>query len=292
MTNFKGLKKEKWGMDNPAWTRCWLIGAFLFALLLNGLVSAAPAVDTAQNFQVESGPGITPTETSDVSGAAEETARFFQELGLSQDRPVTIVLTRDRNAFLTETARRFGISDWEARRVTRSVDALAGDGLIVLNADGVPTPRQRTFLIAHELTHQYQRQLAGLKAGEVKWMLEGMAEAVGAYVVARQGFMTVPQYKANWYTGISRTSNKPALEALRTSGDWAEALSIYGAGMTYKTAGLSNLVLFEQHGIQQVICYFALLGKGQNATEAFQNAFEADLQQFEQSVDRWLRKAS
>jgi hypothetical protein len=201
-------------------------------------------------------------------------------------------LTRNRKAFMTEAMSRFGISEIEANRVGKGVDALAGNSLIIINVDGTPTARQRTFLLAHELTHQYQRQLAGAKAGEVKWMLEGMAEAVGVQVVARQGFMSVENYKANWQTGISMAKSKPSLTDLRTSQEWSSALSAYGSGLTYKTAGLSSLILIEQHGIQSVIKYFEALGKGQSSNEAFRNAFEADMLQFERDMEIYTRKVS
>jgi len=205
---------------------------------------------------------------------------------------VTIVLTRNRKAFLSEAATRFGISEFEANRVGKGVDALAGNALIVINADGAPTPRQRTFLLAHELTHQYQRLLAGNRAGEVKWMIEGMAEAVGAQVVARQGFMSLEQYKANWQTGISSAEKKPSLSQLRTSQDWSSALSVYGTGLTYKTAGLGNLILLEKYGVQRLVKYFAELGKGRSAGESFLNSFELDMPYFEKDIEILVRKAS
>ena len=246
----------------------------------------------ASLIQIEQAAEIGADEITDFQRAAVETTLFFQEQDVLLKNPVTIVLTRGRAAFITESARRFKVSEFEVNRLARGVDALAGNGLIVVNVDAVPTARQRTFLLAHELTHHYQRQLAGLQAQQVKWMLEGTAEAVGAAVVSRQGFFTVQQYKDNWFRGISQAGSKPALGMLRRSNDWATALSRYGSGLTYKTAGLGVLMLMEQQGQGSVIAYFAHLGSGVTAESAFEIVFGLPLADFESQLADSTRKVS
>ena len=270
----------------------WLVFCILSILLLAGCASASPEDNGANNVQIEFLAGIVQDEAADFRHSADETVKYYQEAGLVLNKPVKIVLTRNRKAFLAESALRFGVSEIEINRVGKGVDALSGNRLIVINVDGTPTTRQRTFLLAHELTHQYQRQLAGVKAVEVKWMLEGMAEAVGAQVVARQRFMSVEQYKVNWQTGISLAKNKPYLTELRTSQGWSKALSAYGTSLTYKTAGLSNFILFEQYGIQKVINYFVELGNGKSSNDAFKNSFDINMLQFERNMEGYTRKAS
>ena len=270
----------------------WIGALFVSICLLSGCVFASPGDHETNIVKVECAADILQDEAADFRRSVDETVQYYSEAGLLLHKPVTIVLTRNRKAFLTEAASRFGISEFEVNRVGKGVDALSGARFIVINVDGTPTPRQRMFLLAHELTHQYQRQIAGVKAVEVKWMLEGMAEAVGAQVVARSGFMSVEQYKANWQTGICMAKNKPVLTQLRTSQEWSSALSVYGSGLTYKTAGLGNLILLEQYGMQSVIQYFAEIGKGKNSNEAFQNAFDVEILQFERSLELLCRKVS
>ena len=270
----------------------WAGAIFIAVCLLSGCVFASPLDNETDIVQIECAADILQEEAADFRRSVDETVQYYSEAGLLLHKPVTIVLVRNRKAFLTESASRFGISEFEVNRVGKGVDALSGNRLIVINVDGTPTPRQRMFLLAHELTHQYQRQIAGVKAAEVKWMLEGMAEAVGAQVVARNGFMSVEQYKANWQTGICMAKNKPYLTQLRTSQDWSIALSVYGSGLTYKTAGLGNLILLEQCGMQSVIKYFGEIGKGKSYNEAFQNAFDVEILQFERNMELLCRKAS
>jgi hypothetical protein len=270
----------------------WAILLISFALLLSGCVSAATDNAGAAGIRIEYKADIVQNEVADFQASAHLTTKYYQEMGVQLTQPVLIVLTRNRTAFLAESAVRFGISELEVNRVGKGVDALAGNGVIVINVDGTPSARQRTFLAAHEITHQYQRQIAGAKAGAIMWMLEGMAEAVGAQIVARQGYMSIEQYQTNWQAGIRFARHKPSLRELYTRQDWSKALAVYGSGLTYKTAGFSNLVLLERYGSQQVIKYFAALGKGRAAAEAFEHSFGVSILDFERDVEILLRKAS
>ena len=271
----------------------WLALCLLTLLLLTGCVSAAPdKTPPPPLLSIESGPDITPEETADFQQAARATTAYYQEQGLQLKKPVTLVLTRNRQAFLTESINRFKVSELEVHKAAKAVDALAGDHLIVFNVDGTPTTRQRVFILAHELTHQYQRELAGVNAGGVKWMLEGMAEAVGAQLVARAGFFSVPQYKNNWQTGITMSPQKPFLSELRTSTGWSNSLSTYGGPLTYKTAGLANLILLERYGTPKIITYFRELNRGATPEAAFRQAFDLDMGQFENEIAVLCRKAS
>ena len=270
----------------------WLALCLLTLLLLTGCVSAAPDKTPPLLVSIESGASITPEETADFQQAALATTAYYQEQGLQLKKPVTLVLTRNRQAFLTESVSRFKVSELEVHKAAKAVDALAGDHLIVFNVNGTPTTRQRVFILAHELTHQYQRELAGANAGGVKWMLEGMAEAVGAQLVARAGFFSVPQYKANWQTGITLAPQKPALSELRNSSGWSNSLSTYGGPLTYKTAGLANLVLLERHGTPKILAYFRELSRGATPESAFRQAFGQEMDQFENEIAVLCRKAS
>lgn len=270
----------------------WAILLISFALLLLGCVSAATDNAGTTGIRIEYKADIVQSEVADFQASAHVTTKYYQEMGVQLTQPVLIVLTRNRNAFLAESAVRFGISELEVNRVGKGVDALAGNGVIVINVDGTPTARQRTFLVAHEITHQYQRQIAGAKAGEIMWMLEGMAEAVGAQIVARQGYMSIEQYKTNWQAGISFARKKPSLRELYTRQDWSKALSLYGSGITYKSAGYSNLILLERYGIERVVKYFVDIGKGRGAAEAFEHSFGVNILDFERDVEILLRKVS
>lgn len=266
--------------QNQHFLLCCLTIAMLFFVLAATAcafsTNKAPVseVELRQAVTVEPLAGVTSEKTEDVRQAAEATVEFWREQsGLRLKQLPHIVLAKDRPAYRNEVMDRFNISELEAARKTRGTDALTGKSIIVVNISGVPTPRQRTFLIAHEMTHQYQRQIAGTASGRSMWLMEGMAEAAGAQVVARRGYWRLEQYRENWQSGLSRTPDKPTLAELETVEDWSNALVRYGAAITYKTAGLAVLQLTQRFGQQAVWEYFSGLGRGEPPETAFQHAF-------------------
>ena len=119
-----------------------------------------------------------------------------------------------------------------------------------------------------------------------------MADAMGAQLVAKTRLFSVPQYKANWQTGIAMSPQKPFLSELRTSNGWSNSLSAYGGPLTYKTAGLANLVLLERHGTPKILAYFRELSRGATPESAFRQAFGQEMDQFENEIAVLCRKAS
>jgi len=276
-----------------------IAGMLVVSLLLIGaavvsLGASSPNVATASNSVViESLAGVSDKAAGEIRTAADATCRFYATNdGLVLEKPVTIVLTPDRKSYLAEVVARFGVSELEAQRAARGTDALSGGSLIVVNVSGVPSVRRETFLIAHELTHHYQDQLAGSRDGEVKWLLEGMAEAAGAQVVASQGYWRLEQYQENWRQGLTAMPNKPELTDLTTSDGWSGSISRYGSTPTYKTAGLAVLILTERYGQRQVLDYFVELGKGNDPEAAFKQAFGITMADFSAQYRQLLRKAS
>jgi hypothetical protein len=244
------------------------------------------------SITIERQADVTSEEVAELQQMADETTLFFTDANIRLEKSITIVLTRDRKAYISEVISRFKISEFEAAKVTKGTDAIAGKDLIIVNLSGVPTPRQKTFLIAHEMTHHYQRQLAGDQAGKVKWMLEGMAESVGAQVVARKGYMNLVGYKNNWLGGLKTANNKPRLFELRSRDGWSNAISQYGSGLTYKTAGVAVLLLTERFGQQKVLDYFVELGQGESPETSFQRVFGVKMTDFESELESLLRRAS
>ena len=283
--------------------RQYRLGAFYLALciVLATLVLGcgfspgghAPAADKA-TVTVELTEGVGGEAAAEIKQAADATAGFFAETyGLRLEKPVTIVLTRDRKAYVAEIVKRFNIDELAAQRASQGTDAVSGGRFIIVNDGGIPTTRLKTFLIAHELTHQYQHQIAGASAGKVKWLLEGMAETVGAQVVARRGYWSVAQYRNNWQVGLQAADNKPDLGDLETAAGWSAAIAGYGSSVTYKTAGLAVLTLTERFSQGKVLDYFAGLGRGETPGNSFHKAFGISMADFAAEYRRIIvRKAS
>ncbi|WP_176772690.1 hypothetical protein [Sporomusa acidovorans] len=172
-----------------------LIGCFVLLMIAAASLTACaqanvPPVSAGRQaaITIECQADVSETEAAVIERVAGETMRFFQEAGLNTKSLIQIILVRNRQAYLSKVMARFHISEIEAARAIKGTDAVAEPGRIIINMDGVPSDRQKTFLTAHETTHQVQRNLAGNQAAAVKWLLEGMVETAGAQVVDRMDY--------------------------------------------------------------------------------------------------------
>lgn len=262
-------------------------------LVTTTLTACAFSADHHGEITIEKLAGITDESASEIQQAADATRRLFaNNTGTLLEKPVNIVLSPDRKSYITETITRFQISELEAERLAKGTDALSSRNSIIVNMSGLLTPRQKTFLIAHELAHHYQHQLAGNQADQVIWLLEGMADTVGAQVVAEQGYFRLDQYHNNWQSGLRLTTSKPDLRQLETRTSWSQSISQYGFQVTYKTAGLAVLTLTEDFGQRKVLDYFRGLGRGETPDTAFQKAFGMSITDYESQFTNTLRIAS
>lgn len=272
----------------------------LFCLLAGGILTACafssagqPAQTEPAAITVESLPEVSSEAAKEIRQAAEASARFLQEeTGIRLERPVRIVLTPDRKTYVAETMKRFRLSEIEAERATRGTHALSGGNLIIADISGIPSARQKTFLLAHELTHKFQRQIAGSQAGKVMWLLEGLADAEGVQAAAKQGYWRVDQYKANWQAGLMTMKSRPGLQELTSGEDWSKAMSAYGSAAVYKTAGLAVLILMDRYGQEKVWNYFAEIGQGKEPEAVFQQVFGLSFAEFTASFEQKIRLAS
>ncbi|MDR3591771.1 MAG: hypothetical protein P4N41_19120 [Negativicutes bacterium] len=267
----------------------------LMAALVLGCAHSGSGAPTAGQavVTVEATGGVTESAADEIRQAADDTVAFFREnSGLQLNQGVNILLTPDRKAYIREIVDRFKISEPEAERVSLGTHALTGGRLIIVDMSGVPTVRQKTFLIAHELTHQIQRQIAGSQAGQVKWLLEGMAETTGAQVVSRRGYLSLDEYRNNWRSGLQQAADKPDLAELKSADGWSASLARYGSAATYKTAGLAAMTLTERFGQQKVLDYFSGLGRGESPEDSFQKAFGIPMADFIAEYRRLVRRAA
>ena len=263
---------------------------FLCLLLFSLLNCVACGKETAA-IRIERQAEVSLEQAAEVERAAEETKNYFAEQGRFLPGDLQIVLVKDRPAYLSELQRRFALDELQANRIAKGTDAMSGGAQIVMNIAGVPNERRKTFLTAHELTHFYQRA-TGVRAGAVKWLLEGGADFMGARIVERKGFFSLAAYRNNWLSGLRSYPVKPHLSALRSSEGWSDSISRYGSDLTYKSAALAVLMLTERYGEGALWRYFALAGQGKNAETAFFESFGCTLQEFETELDALLAVAA
>jgi len=270
----------------------FLLTFCLISYYLPGAPSFAGLPEKDIKLQVESLNGVADETTDQITRATIDTMNFFCERSdFALTRSVTILLTANRNAFQQEVISRFKISDKDASRATKGVDVLAGNGLIILNTQGIPANQQQIFLTAHEVTHQYQRQNVSPSRPQPFWLVEGMAEVVGANIVERQGYGTLNFYRNNCLAELQASTNKPDLQELNDGHDWGQAISEYGSPLPHKVAGLAVLYLTEKHGFRSVTQYMQNISNGLSNNDAFKKTFGYPFPEFIKEYQKLITPA-
>jgi hypothetical protein len=144
---------------------------------------------------------------------------------------------------------------------------------------------QRVSLLAHELTHTVQYELAGGTRGTSdQWLREGFAEWVEVGVI--DALAITPRDKAREIAisrlrAAVRRAPLPVLPDLVTFEDWVSLLQRIGEEPLYAEALMAVDLLVERHGVGAVLEYFRRFNGSADRLDNFRTAFGEDLSQFD-----------
>jgi hypothetical protein len=114
-------------------------------------------------------------------------------------------------------------------------------------------------LIAHELTHLAQLELAGVEAGPAQWLAEGMAEWVAYETLGRLGLVGAEAHlaiaRAAALEYVRRTGGLD-LDALATAEGFLAGHQRAGTLRTYRLALHLADTLVKTHGLAALVGYF------------------------------------
>jgi hypothetical protein len=152
---------------------------------------------------------------------------------------------------------------------------------------------ERIHVLAHELTHIVQYELAhGRLAGDL-WLLEGFADWVAYRVLEALGLDTFSRRKNLKIVQVKHQSEHPPLPSLSqmvTVEDWDALSARYGSAMPYAQAFLATDLLIQQHGLSSVIEYFRRESHSRDRLENFQAAFGEELSAFEREFTTYVER--
>ena len=222
-----------------------------------------------------------------------ETVELVQTI-LSRD--IGLPLPANVGVFIYDSREKFrqGLIE-EAWVSPQGVDELAGfavglarPGRVLLNSRAAKARVEWLRLVAHELTHVAQFQLAGDEGRAEQWLAEGMAEHVAYQVLERVGVgISLAQHRD---AAARRARNQAAfararldLHTLGTPRGFTLRHQKEGSVETYHLAFLMVDYLIEREGFPQLVAYFDRLNTQPRAT-AFQTAFGQSLEEFEAEV--------
>lgn len=143
---------------------------------------------------------------------------------------------------------------------------------------------EQVRVLAHELTHVLQRQLAG--GGPARWenwLVEGFADWVAYKVLESLKIETFTKSREEVIKSIVAGSQRelPALAQLYSQADimtWTRTLGRYAA---YGQGMIAVDYLVEQKGLPAVLDYFPRFAKVNNRQQNFKDAFGESLDEFD-----------
>lgn len=238
-----------------------------------------------------------PTDAQDlrdpeaaVRGVA---AIMVRDLGLSVPERVTVYVYTGRETFEQGLIRDADIAPVRAAELS---DFAIGVGkrrqLLLHDEPGMDQGPEWLRLIAHELTHVAQIELARGEGRAEQWLAEGMAEWVAFTVLERLRLDTLSRRRAIAVAGIRE---QPALQAgqldLKTLGTPRGFTMRHlreGSMPTYQLSFLMTEYLIVRDGFAQLVEYFASAARSGDRRANFHRAFGQSLDQFEREVLEYL----
>jgi hypothetical protein len=224
------------------------------------------------------------THEAAVRGIA---AIMVKDLGLPVPEHVTVYVYSSRDVFEQGLINDAHVSPVRAAELSDFAIGIGKRRQLLLN-DEAAKGREWLRLIAHELAHVSQIELAQGEGRAEQWLAEGMAEWVAFTVLERLGLDTVQTRRRLSGTGIrdhaAVTAARLDLETLGTPRGFTVRHLREGSLPTYQLAFLMADYLISRDGLPRVIDYFHSFSGGLDRHENFRNAFGQSLEQFEQEI--------
>jgi hypothetical protein len=228
-----------------------------------------------------------------VRGIAAILAKRF---GLSVPDRLTVYVYTGRRAFEQGLIRDGRVSPVLAAKLSDFAVGVGARGQVLLNDDSRDrTLRERLRLIAHELTHVSQIELAGGEGRGEQWLAEGMAEWVAFSVLENLRLDTVARRRQLALAGLR--AHAALLQTgldLETRGTprgftaWHLRDGTQAAYLSFLTADY----LIELQGFDRMKAYFASFKKSGDRRANFQSAFRQSIVDFETDLLAHLTAAS
>jgi hypothetical protein len=237
-----------------------------------------PSLSLPRNDQ-----GLTSHEAA-VRGIA---AIMVKELGLPIPEQVTVYVYASRQVFEQGLIRDAHVSPVRAAELSDFAIGIGKRRQLLINDEG-GRGREWLRLIAHELAHVSQIELAQGEGRAEQWLAEGMAEWVAFTVLERLSLDTVANRREVSARGIKNHAALIAarldLETLGTPRGFTVRHLREGSLPTYQLAFLMADYLISRAGLDRVIDYFRAFARSHNRRENFRQAFGRSLERFEQEI--------
>jgi len=226
------------------------------------------------------------THEAAVQGIA---AILVRDLGLPVPDELTLYVYGSREFFEQGLVSDGRVSPLRAAELS---DFAAGVGrrrqLLLQDDAALPADREWIRLLAHELTHVAQIELAQGEGRAEQWLAEGMAEWVAFGVLERLGLDTRARRRETAAAAVSThealVSARLDLETLGSPRGFTIRHLREGSLPTYQLAFLMADYLIGRMGLPRVVEYFRLFATRQDRRQNFSDAFGQSFEDFEREI--------
>jgi hypothetical protein len=226
------------------------------------------------------------THEDAIRGIAAILAR---DLNLPMPPSFTAYVYSDRDGFERGLIADAHVSPIRAAELSEFAVGIGKRRQLLLNDEGGTARGREWFrLIAHELAHVGQIELAQGEGRAEQWLAEGMAEWVAFNVLERLNLDTVMNRRAMAVAGIRNHAALVAarldLETLGNPRGFTVRHLREGSLPTYQLAFLMADYLITRDGFPRVVAYFRSFERRQDRHANFRTTFGQSLEQFELEV--------
>jgi len=227
--------------------------------------------------------------TTHESAVRGLTAILVRELGLPMPATFTLYVYGGRHPFEQGLVNDAQVAPARAAELSEFAVGIGKRRQLLLNDDGgQPRGREWLRLIAHELAHVSQIEMAQGEGRAEQWLAEGMAEWVAFTSLERLALDTLANRRVLATAGIRNHAALVAarldLETLGNPRGFTVRHLKEGSLPTYQLAFLMADYLIERDGFDRVIAYFKSFERRQDRHSNFRDTFGQSLDQFEKEV--------
>lgn len=218
----------------------------------------------------------------------------LQELKLPLPPTTRVYIYSSRQAFRRGIVEDAHLSPDGADELAAFAVGLARPGRVLLNGKLADSGTEWLRLVAHELTHVAQFQLAGGEGRADQWLAEGVAEHVAFQALERMGVGSLERHRK---LALRRARGQAAvaqsrldLATLGSPRQFTLRHQREGSTATYHLTFLLADYLVQQHGFDKIVQYFSRL-RTRSSAAAFAATFGQTLEAFEREVLPYLKRA-
>ena len=244
---------------------------------------------------------LAPPNSARVMTTHEQAVRgisaiLVSDLHLPVPEQVTVFVYDSRRVFEKGLVNDANVSPARAAELSDFAIGIGKRRQLLLNDEGADrNGREWLRLIAHEMAHVCQIELAQGEGLAEQWLAEGMAEWVAFRVLERLGMDSIDRRRTISRAGIRNHAALVAarldLETLGSPRGFTVRHRKEGSLPTYQLAFLMADYLIERDGFDRVVEYFRSFSRGQDRHGNFGRAFGQSIEQFEHEVLAYLKSS-